>query len=280
MTTLLLLALLLQDSELDVGGKTRSYILHVGKDAKKPMPLVISLHGLGGDARIQQGLCGFDALADKHGFAVAYPSGLQRMWRFWAPEDDFAFLKAIIDAHAKDGTVDERRVYVCGISNGSLMAHKAALDLADRVAAIGCVAATLPKAMTERSKPPRPMPVIMFHGTEDKLMGYEGGAFGRTREVMLPVEEQARWWAKANGCAETPKVEALDDKESDGTTIERWTFEGDAPVVHYKVTGGGHTWPGGPKVQEGKLGKVTRDINASELMWEFFSKHALPEKTK
>jgi polyhydroxybutyrate depolymerase len=73
-------------------------------------------------------------------------------------------------------------------------------------------------------------------------------------------------------------VEALPDKEDDGTTVERWTFEGDTPVAFYKIRGGGHTWPGGPKAQEALLGRASRDLEASAVIWEFFSRHALPEK--
>ena len=90
------------------------------------------------------------------------------------------------------------------------------------------------------------------------------------------------WWAKHNGCAAQPKVEKLPDRADDGTTVERKTFaagKAGAPVVFYEIHGGGHTWPGGSLQPEALLGKTSRDINASEIIWEFFSKYTLPEST-
>jgi len=275
MTALLALACLLQSSEIDVGGRKRTYILHVGKDAKKPAPLVVMLHGASCTGRIQQALSGMDALADRHGFAVVYPDGESKIWRYWGTEDT-TFIRTLVDALVKDGTADARRVYASGMSNGSCLSHKLAIEMSDRFAAIASVSCTLPKIMVERAKPSRPVPVLYFHGTEDKVAGYEGTAFGSKRELLLPAEEMVAWWAKTNRAAAKPTVEKIPDK-GDDTTVERWTYEGDAPVVFYKITGGGHTWPGGTKGQE-VLGNVSKDIDASALIWEFLSRYSLPEK--
>lgn len=279
MIALLTLCLFVQtgEREIDVNGTKRTYILHVGKDAKGPMPLVIQIHGMGATGRLQQGLTGMNALADKHGFAVAYPNGQANMWRVRGSQD-VDFMKALIDAHVKDGTADPRRVYASGMSNGSIMSMILAIELADRIAAIGCVGATLPKTAVERAKPSRAVPVLYMHGTSDSICGYDGAFRGAKTPFMLPAEEMMRWWAKSNDCAEKERVESLPDSEEDGTTVQRWTFEGAAPVVFYRIEGGGHTWAGGPKAQEAMLGRVSRDFNASEVIWEFLSKHALPEK--
>ena len=67
-----------------------------------------------------------------------------------------------------------------------------------------------------------------------------------------------------------------------GSTVERLIWEAGepgAPVIFYRIHGGGHTWPGGTEHQpEDILGKICRDVNATALMWKFFQEHPLPEK--
>ena len=42
-------------------------------------------------------------------------------------------------------------------------------------------------------------------------------------------------------------------------------------VLLYIVEGGGHTWPGAADVA--RLGNVTQEIDATDLIWEFFEAH-------
>src|SRR5205085_12026409 len=102
----------------------------------------------------------------------------------------------------------------------------------------------------------------------------------------LSANDMATWWAKHNGCPESldksmkPKVEKLPDMANDGTSVERQTFaagKAGAPVVFYKIGGGGHTWPGGSFQPEFLLGKTCRDVDASPLMWEFFAHFRVAE---
>ncbi|MBI3467483.1 MAG: hypothetical protein HY000_31120 [Planctomycetes bacterium] len=238
-------------------------------------------------------LTGFSPVADKHGFAVAYPDGINGLWRFWegdaAPAkkklarvkaEDIGFIAELIDQLIKEGVADRRRVYVTGISNGSYMTNRLGCELSDRIAAIAPVAGTIPKIMSEHMKPGRPIPVIYFHGTEDKIVGVNGADFLTKRELSLSADELVEWWAKHNGCTAKPELDKLPDKADDGTTVERNSFsagKAGAPVIYYEVHGGGHTWPGGFAQPEALLGKTCRDINASEIIWEFFSKHQLRE---
>jgi polyhydroxybutyrate depolymerase len=41
-----------------------------------------------------------------------------------------------------------------------------------------------------------------------------------------------------------------------------------AEVIFYTIIGGGHTWPGGTPIPV--VGKTSRDIDATEAMWDFF----------
>ena len=243
---------------------------------------------------VQQALCGFDRLADEHAFAVAYPDGLSNVWRFWeppgrraggrgrpAPGGDVAFIAALIDSLVGEGLVDQRRVYVNGMSNGAYMTHRLACELGDRLAAVAGVAGTMPRAAAEMQQPPRPIPCMYFHGTQDKIVGIDGVDGLSRRGFSLSAADLVAWWARHNRCSHPPAVEDLPDVQDDGTRVRRHSFapdEGGAPVVYYEIIGGGHTWPGGNFQPRFLLGPTCRDVNASELMWEFFSQFELPEQ--
>lgn len=284
-----------EDRTIEHGGKPRTYRLHVpaGFTKGKPVALVIVLHGFGANGKITEVLTGLTPLADKHGFAVVYPDGLLSVWRFWEADrpaarpklarvraDDVGFVEELIDQLIKEGVADRRRVYVTGISNGAYMTHRLGCDLGDKIAAIAPVAGTMAKPMSESLKPTRPMPVVYFHGTEDKIVGIGGADLFSKQAISLSADDVVAWWAKHNGCADEPQVEKLPDKAEDGTTVERKMYaagKSGAPVIFYEIHGGGHAWPGGNLQPEALLGKTTRDINASEIIWEFFSKFMLPE---
>jgi polyhydroxybutyrate depolymerase len=163
-------------------------------------------------------------------------------------------------------------VFATGLSNGGMMCYRLAAELSDRIAAIAPVAGTM--ALVE-THPARPVPVMHFHGTEDKIAPAEGSGKGR---VFRSVEENIQIWCRVNGCPTTPQVTALDDRVQDGTTVACKVYgpgKDGAEVVLYEIIGGGHTWPGQPPPVK-FLGRSTFDISANDLMWEFFQKHPLP----
>src|SRR5262249_40883169 len=176
-----------------------------------------------------------------------YPNGLKRMWAYWANEDP-GYVLALIDRLGREGIVDRQRVYVCGISNGAFLTNFMACDQAEKIAAVASVAGTLWKIKADTAKPVRAMPVLYFHGSEDKIVGYDGTDFITRKKNCLSADEFAAWWANRNGCAAKAIVEKLPPAPKDTTTVERHTYKASAnaaAVVLYKVTGGGHTWPGG-----------------------------------
>ncbi len=267
---------------LDVDGG-RTYRLHLparGATEKERLPLVLVLHGAGGTGAIQEGMSGFDEIADEKHFAACYPDGRHRLWQYTEESPDVTFLVAIVDALVKEGTADSRRVYVCGISNGAYMTNRLLLDHADRFAAGGAVAGTLPKLVAKKEKPARAVSFIYFHGTDDRIVGYDGKDFISRHALSLPAEDLVSWWVDKDGCAKDPKVDELPRKDED-TSVTRSVYgqgKDGAEVVFYKVEGGGHTWPGGRMQPRALLGKTTRAVNASRVMWEFFANHVLPEK--
>lgn len=267
-------------------GQERRYLLYVppGYERAKPTPLVISMHGAAGWPAQQMNLSRWNRLADEHGFIVVYPSGtgVPRIWR--EGEADVKFISELIDTVAVSYNIDRTRIYADGFSNGGSMAFALSCKLSDRIAAIGSVGPALLVASTWCTNA-RPMPLISFHGTADPLAPYDGGftlvsppkfIAGRT----IPFESVATWkdyWARRNRCGPNPAESVV---AADVTRIEYPSCADDAAVVFYIIKGGGHTWPGGKELPmaEWWVGYTSRSIDASSLMWTFFSQHHLPSK--
>lgn len=271
-----------QTHELRHGGVARTYALHVPASyGGRPMPLVLVLHGGGGTGPQVARVTGFSDLADREGFIVAYPSGLDRGWNDSrtvpgrAEPDDVGFLAALVEHLARTYAIDRQRVYATGISNGGFMSYRLACERADLVAAIGPVAGLMPEPL--RCAPSRPVSVVQIHGTEDGLVPWAGGTVARNRGRTLSVADTMALWARLNGCPQTPQVAQEPDRDPrDGTRVRRESYapcRAGTAVVLYAVEGGGHTWPGRDRSRLPFLGRLSRDLDATETVWAFFKAH-------
>jgi polyhydroxybutyrate depolymerase len=268
---------------LEWDGRTRTYQVHVPPqyDPNVPTPVVLAFHGALMNGGLMAGFTGLSKKADEEGFVgdrvLFWNAGGMRD-TIEAKVDDVGFVKRILDELGTMINVDPRRVYATGMSNGAMLCYRLACELSDRIAAIAPVAGTL---MFSDPHPVRPVPVIHFHGTEDRLVPYSGTAEPSERYYSFKtVADTMQIWVRINGCPEDPEMVNLPDTDDDGTTVSQkiWGPGKDgAEVILYTITGGGHTWPGKPRMV-GLLGKTTKDISANDLIWEFFEKHPLPEK--
>ncbi|HVP46572.1 MAG TPA: PHB depolymerase family esterase [Bryobacteraceae bacterium] len=269
-------------------GRHRSYLFHL--PAGKPrggLPLVIVLHGAGGQGRGMERLSGLSPVADREGFAVAYPDGIWRQWNdgrgkiAFPRTDDVGFLLAMVDHLTSDGTVDPHRVYVAGISNGGMMAQRLACEASDRIAAVTSVAATLPEKIEHECQPQRPVSMLFMHGTKDPLVPYRGGMITSphgmpTGSRVLSLDATARFWAERNGCAASPESSALPDRAEDNLTVRVSRYgscRDHVSVEAYTINGGGHTWPGGLQYLPAfVIGRTSRNLDADETIWQFFKR--------
>ncbi len=266
---------------------TRSYRVNIPPSytPTKPPALILAFHGGGGRGLGAEILSGLTPLSDQEGFIVVYPDGVGRTWndgrglqRFPSQRDnvdDVAFVSKLIDTLIEKLSIDPKRVYATGISNGGHFVNRLGIELSNKIAAIAPVAATMANAVAESAPEGKPVPVIHFHGRADRFNYWEGG--GRASPDTFSVPAIIQWWVKRNGIKPVPLTEVLPDKEDDGTWIIRETYgpgkEG-TEVILYRIEGGGHTWPGGYQYYpESRIGKTTRDIHASALMWDFFTKY-------
>lgn len=169
-------------------GRTRTYKLHVPArvaQGTSAVPLVIMLHGGGGNADNAEMMSGFSRKADREGFIVAYPDGTgggrAAMYTWNAGHccgyamqnkvDDVGFLGALIDQVQRDHRIDPSRVYVTGMSNGGMMSHRAGIGLADRIAAIAPVVGAL---FGDEATPRSPVSAIIINGMRDESVPYNG----------------------------------------------------------------------------------------------------------
>ena len=261
-------------------GEKREYLLYVPRsyDRSKPTPLVISMHAAGLWGASQKDISQWNELADSKGFIVVYPSGVGgkgvRVWRA-EPGDgltkDVRFISELIDTLRASYNIDSTRIYANGLSNGGGMSFALSCTLSDRIAAVGIVAAaqTLPwRWCTDE----RPVPMIAFHGTADPEIPYNGGSSWVSPRPFPSTPRWAANWARRNRCGENSVESTV---AADVTRREYRECADDATVVLYTVHGGGHTWPGGMRLPEWFVGRTTHSIDATSLMWEFFSEHPL-----
>ncbi len=275
--------------QIIVDGTVRTFVLHLPKDQKAgdKQALVIALHGGGSNGKSMARFSGLGETADRYGFVVAYPDGsgrtdLIRTWNSGACEgyakskqvDDVAFIKALIIHLVDKYNVAPGRVYVTGMSNGAMMAYRLAAEIPDRLAAVAAVSGTLD---IDAAKVTTPLPILHFHGTADQHVPFDGGHGEKSyaQNVHTSVKATLDAWIRVNGANTTPKEEQLPDNKDDGTTVIKSTYSSPSErdsVVLYKIVGGGHTWPGRPRLEK-MLGPATEDISANEVMWKFFADH-------
>jgi polyhydroxybutyrate depolymerase len=227
-----------------------------------------------------------DVVADRHGFVAVFPDGVGRAWadgRGTSADrehvNDVAFVSALVEHLSTTLPVDPKRIFACGISNGGFMAARLGCELSRQIAAIGVVAATFGTDTAASCRPSRPVSAMIIHGTDDPLVPASGGRTrgGGAEGGILSVDESVQRWAQLDGCTSPPTISDVPGSGSDGTRTRREIRAGchaGAEVELMRIEGGGHTWPGGePYLPATIIGVTSRTFDASEELWEFFSRH-------
>lgn len=262
----------------------RHYLIAVPQGVAHP-PLVLALHGGGGNPRQFAGDSGLAETALARGFAVAFPAGTSKrgarllVWNAgyccgYAPGagiDDAGFLDRVIaDAAGRFG-IDRTRVFVTGMSNGGIMAETYAALRPGTVRAAASVAGPMDVAATAVKGA---VPLLHIHGTEDDHVPYAGGVGEKSfvRTDFAAVDEVTAAFRRA-AARPLRAVEDVIDPARDGMWVERtrWLAPDGRPQVELMtVVGGGHHWPGGRR--SARKG-ATRDIDAADEVLRFFAEH-------
>lgn len=243
-------------------------------------PLFVLLHGTGGTPRLMARITGFTAKApglvlypaalgepgsEDPAVGAAWNAGPGRGCPAFPDADDVGFLRALIAEVGAAMPVDRNRIHLAGLSNGGRMAYRLGLEAADLFASLAVVAGAWDGAGPE---PVRPLPTLIFHGTEDQHIPYNGGMGTKGRKVVhRSAPETAFAWATKMGC--TPKIQRttqgphhLDSaRGEEGLEVGLWT-----------VTGQGHAWPGG-RPWSPTADHPAPDLDATGLILDFFARH-------
>ncbi|MBX3243067.1 MAG: dienelactone hydrolase family protein [Acidobacteria bacterium] len=272
---------------ININGTSRTYLLHEPRRASaiRKKPLVIMLHGGGGNGSIVEPQTGLSKKADKEGFIVVYPYGSGKTdnilltwnavgccaYAMKENTDDVAFISRLIDKLIKDNNVDKDRIYVIGHSNGAMMTLRLGRELGDKLTAIASVAG----AMFDTDTSPRSkIPVLFIHGEADGNVKIEGGMSGQERVVpaqskpFLPLNVSINYWTKHNGCDPVP----LSSRKGKVTHKVFRGCESGNGVEIFTIRDAGHSWPGGESVR-GNGDEPAKDLSATDTAWDFFEKH-------
>jgi polyhydroxybutyrate depolymerase len=274
------------DGSIESGGIVRSYQVHVpARKASQALPLVLVLHGGGGNGAGMRTPTGMDSSSNTAGFIAVYPDGQQKNWSDGrgttdaekAGVNDVAFLSSLVRQLSSELNADPKRIYVTGISNGGFMSARLACDASSVFAAVAVVAATMPENVRVNCKPSRAVPFMLIHGTADKIIPASGGTMTKgDGGVIASAVQTVDLWRNLNKCLSAGMQSEI-NLANDGTsiTLERYTAcASGSEVAFFKVTNGGHTWPGGSSfLPEFLVGKTSRDLNASEAILAFFKSH-------
>lgn len=270
-------------------GVARNFIVYLpsGYNNSGKMPLIFAIHGGSGTPEGMINIANFKTIADRDKVVLVYPEGVQKNWNDGRPTapnqlgiNDVGFFNQMCDYMINNYSVDAKKIYATGISNGGFMSTRLGCELSNRIAAIAVNAATIEATtIAPNCKPNRPVPALYIHGTTDPLVPFLGGqitAGGTAGGTILSHFQAIDKWVTINGCNPTPTVTDLPDIANDGTTIKQRVYSGGAngsEVVSYVVLNGGHTWPQGYQyLNEAIIGKTSQDMNACEVIWTFFKR--------
>lgn len=253
-------------------------------------PLVLVLHGAGGEAREYLDGAGWATKARANGFVAVAPSGLPRSTRnranFWTNPrlwnsggldlggdrmtvDDLAFFRDLLADVERRWPIDPERISIAGHSNGGSMAFRLGWTMPERFAAIAAVASPMPIA-DDAVPPAQSIPALFLIGNQDAIVPVAGGV--RTlpwgKATVPPIAPGLSRWARGQGCSTDGTVRS---DEKGLKVVEYGPGRDGVPFTAYYLEGQGHGWPGEEKtVKSLAMGPVSSRLNATDLIWEFF----------
>jgi polyhydroxybutyrate depolymerase len=190
---------------------------------------------------------GFNEVADKEGFLVVYPNGVDTTWNasgccggaLRKNIDEIAFIQQMLADLGTIFRIDPKRIYASGFSNGAILSYRLACEMSDTFAAIAPAEGWM---LTDPCQPKQPVSVMEMHGLDDGYNGWYWKASdtgGNTDVVVPPVEQTIATWVQLNGCTGEAQVE----KQGKITHTTYDSCNAGTAVELDAIEGGGHWWP-------------------------------------
>jgi len=271
----------------------RKFLLHIPPNYRQntPLPLVIVIHGAFSTGKQTEIETGFSALADEERFLVAYPEGigLFGLFQHWNAGhccgkavddqvDDVGFVAEVISVVRRKLAVDPARIYLAGMSNGGMLTYRFAAERAGDLAAAAVVSGAISSTVAGKEpwyclpKPTCVVPLIVFHGSEDKTIPVNDTNSPRKngKRLFLSAAYAAEFWCTANGCEPEPVKE-----NSDNGALQRLVWNGcrDGSSVEFNLLSGwGHQWPAPWFTGRLNPDHPLKDFDATKQIWKFFSR--------
>jgi len=269
--------------QLGVDNRSRTTSVYIPlsyETSSEPFPLVVVLHGAGGNGNGIEAFSGWSDLAETENFIVIYPDGIDNVWndgRIGDPRisdvDDVTFISAAINFMSDKLNIDPNRIYATGFSMGGMLSYRLACQLNSHLAGIASVASTMPEYVVPYCTQGENMPVLIIQGTSDTVVPFYG--MPRNGLGLMSAANSLLYWTRQNECQTQSGIETLEDVDpNDGTRVilqNATDCANNADVMHYGVYYGGHNYPGHSLGVE--LGTTSLDIDATRVIWDFFAAH-------
>jgi len=242
-----------------------------------PAPTILVLHGQTSTAAWTAENSGFAETAAAHRFTAVFPQGIRKQWNDGreaqaAGIDDVGFLHRLVTALVGRGLADPKQIYIAGVSNGGMMTFRMLCESSELFAGAATVIANMPTRIGARCAPRKPVPIVMFNGTNDPLVPYDGGGVGFLggRGSVWAAEETAEFMADVNACEAVRALPLPIGSRVQVTRLE-WTLcRTGSSVTLYRMDGAGHQVPGQRSFLPLFLGRGTRAVRAADEAFAFF----------
>ncbi|MBC8201838.1 MAG: alpha/beta fold hydrolase, partial [Planctomycetes bacterium] len=222
---------------VDAGRGDVSVYIPDSYDSKKPLPLIVALHGFTGSSEIVKKYWRMIRLVDEKKFILCVPDGTKNSEdkRFWnatkaccdmedSGVDDSGYLRALVELVESKYTVDQKSIHFLGHSNGGFMSLRMACEHADKIASVQSLAGAM-FLVGDDHEPSEPVHVLQVHGTEDKIIKYDGGCW--ESKCYPSARETVEMWARFNKCNMVPKqkgtIDLVTNVVGEDTTVLRYT---------------------------------------------------------
>jgi poly(hydroxyalkanoate) depolymerase family esterase len=256
------------------------------------MPLVVMLHGCKQTADEFAAGTRMNLLADRHGFAVAYPeqskhAHAHRCWRWYddnesAGRGEAQSVVSLVDALVNEHGFDPERVYLAGMSAGAGLASLLALYHPERFAAVGFHSAPAfgeaysgITAMDVMRRGARRDPIALVDAAAN-VLEYPGMpaliVHGDDDVVVAPknAEQLALAFLRLDGFVDSAGASiagTMHEARGAGTVTHDYLMDGRVVVRLCRVADLGHAWAGG---DEAVPFHSHTGPDASALFWDFF----------